>query len=208
LQSGGVPANDLAKELGVSIWSLRKWSRQYRKKAAAGAGAAHEPPAAPKELPAKPSSEPPVAPPAFEDGLIATIARIELEIPATPEAASLEDQEEWIFTLSRLTGDVLKVERVDPASGERRELSLDEYAALRGEEVEGAGVVVAEDYSAYGYDPYAAHTYDPYGYDEGYYQGMADLVASLSQQTGSGLTPEEQAYYQGIADYAASVGLA
>src|SRR6266403_1463814 len=78
LQSGGVSANDLAKELGVSIWSLRKWSRQYRKKAAAGAGAAHEPPAAPKELPAKPSSEPPV----FEDGLIATIARIELEISA------------------------------------------------------------------------------------------------------------------------------
>jgi hypothetical protein len=33
-------------------------------------------------LPAKPSSEPPVAPPAFEDGLIATIERIELEISA------------------------------------------------------------------------------------------------------------------------------
>jgi transposase-like protein len=82
LQSGGVPANNLAKELGVSIWSLRKWSRQYRKKAAAGAGAAREPAAAPKELPAKPSSEPPVAPPAFEDGLIATIERIELEISA------------------------------------------------------------------------------------------------------------------------------
>ena len=82
LQTGGVPANDLAKELGVSIWSLRRWSRQYRKKAAAGAGAAREPAAAPKELPAKPSSEPPVAPPAFEDGLIATIARIELEISA------------------------------------------------------------------------------------------------------------------------------
>jgi len=29
LQTGGVPANDLAKELGVSIWSLRRWSRQY-----------------------------------------------------------------------------------------------------------------------------------------------------------------------------------
>ena len=76
LQSGEVPANDLAKELGVSIWSLRKWSRQYRKKAAAGAGAAREPAAAPKELPAKPSSEPPVV----KGGLIATIARIELEI--------------------------------------------------------------------------------------------------------------------------------
>ena len=82
LQVGGVPANDLAKELGVSIWSLRRWSRQYRKRTAAGAGTAREPAAAPKELPAKPSSEPPVAPPAFEDGLIATIARIELEISA------------------------------------------------------------------------------------------------------------------------------
>ena len=82
LQTGGVPANDLAKELGVSIWSLRRWSRQYRKKAAAGAGAAREPAAAPEELPAKPSSEPPVAPPVGEDGLIATIARIELEISA------------------------------------------------------------------------------------------------------------------------------
>jgi len=52
LQTGGVPANDLAKELGVSIWSLRRWSRQYRKRTAAGAGAAREPAAAPKELPA------------------------------------------------------------------------------------------------------------------------------------------------------------
>jgi transposase-like protein len=83
LQTGGVPANDLAKELGVSIWSLRRWSRQYRKRTAAGAGAAREPAAAPsEELPAKPSSEPPVAPPVGEDGLIATIARIEMEISA------------------------------------------------------------------------------------------------------------------------------
>jgi len=43
LQTGGVLANDLANELGVSIWSLRKWSRQYRKTTAAGAGAAGEP---------------------------------------------------------------------------------------------------------------------------------------------------------------------
>ena len=31
LQTGGVPANDLAKELGVSMRSLRRWSREYRK---------------------------------------------------------------------------------------------------------------------------------------------------------------------------------
>jgi transposase-like protein len=91
LQTGGVPANDLAKELGVSIWSLRRWSRQYGKRTAAGAGAAREPATAPKELPAKPSSEPPVAP-VGEDGLIATIARIELEI------SSLDKQREALKT--------------------------------------------------------------------------------------------------------------
>ena len=61
LQTGGVPANDLAKELGVSIWSLRRWSRQYRKRTAAEAGAAGEPAvpaAASQELPAKPNSQP------------------------------------------------------------------------------------------------------------------------------------------------------
>ena len=82
LQTGGVPANDLAKELGVSIWSLRRWSREYRKRTAAGAGAAGDPTVTPEELPAKPSSEPPVTPPVGEDGLVATIARIELEISA------------------------------------------------------------------------------------------------------------------------------
>src|SRR6266436_2124178 len=72
LQTGGVPANDLAKELGVSIWSLRRWSRQYRKRTAAEAGAAGEPAvpaAAPEELPAKPSSQPPVEPPVVDGGL-------------------------------------------------------------------------------------------------------------------------------------------
>ncbi len=79
LQTGGVSANDLAKELGVSIWSLRRWSREYRKRTAAGEGVAGEPATfatAPEELPAKPSSEPPVV----DGGLIAAIARIELEI--------------------------------------------------------------------------------------------------------------------------------
>src|SRR5258706_8701347 len=80
LQTGGVPAKDLAKELGVSIWSLRRWSRQYRKRRAAGASGAPETAAAPQELSAKPNSEPPVSPPILEGGLIATIARIEVEI--------------------------------------------------------------------------------------------------------------------------------
>ena len=85
LLTSGVLARDLARELGVSIWSLRRWSRQYRKRTGAGAGAANKPVAAPEEVPAKPSSEPSVAPPVFESGLIATIARIELEISALDE---------------------------------------------------------------------------------------------------------------------------
>jgi transposase-like protein len=83
LQTSGVLANDLAKELGVSIWSLRRWSREYRKRTAAGEGAADEPATfatAPEELPAKLSSQPAVEPPVVDGGLIAAIARIELEI--------------------------------------------------------------------------------------------------------------------------------
>jgi transposase-like protein len=91
LQTGGVPANELAKELDVSIWSLRKWSRIYRKKATAGAGGVGEPVAPAtkaEELPASPSTEPPVAPPVVDSGLIAAIARIESEL------SSLDKQRE------------------------------------------------------------------------------------------------------------------
>jgi transposase-like protein len=87
LQTGGVPASELAKELDVSIWSLRKWSRIYRKKATAGAGAVREPPTKAEGLPASPSTEP-VARPTVDSGLIAAIARIESEI------SSLDKQRE------------------------------------------------------------------------------------------------------------------
>jgi hypothetical protein len=76
--------------LDVSIWSLRKWSRIYRKKATAGAGAVGEPvaPGTKAEgLPASPSTEA-VAPPVVDSGLIAAIARIESEI------SSLDKQRE------------------------------------------------------------------------------------------------------------------
>ena len=90
LQSGGLSAHELAKELDVSIWSLRKWSRIYRKKATAGAGTVGEPitPATKaEEFPATSSTEP-VAPPVVDGGLIAAIARIEAEI------SSLDKQRE------------------------------------------------------------------------------------------------------------------
>jgi hypothetical protein len=73
---------------------------------------------------------------------------------ASPVAAASENNEEWILTVDRSSGDVVKVERLDPASGERRELSLDEYAAFSSE-----GAEVAEDYSAYGDGPYAEYTH-------------------------------------------------
>jgi transposase-like protein len=90
LQTGGVPAIELAKELDVSIWSLRRWSRKYRKKAATGAGAIGEPVAPAtkaEELPAIPSAEP-VEPPVVDSALMAAIARIESEI------SSLDKQRE------------------------------------------------------------------------------------------------------------------
>src|SRR5260221_5505099 len=74
LQTGGVPAKDLAKELGVSIWSLRRWSRQYRKRRAAGAGRGSVPPAAPPEFAVKRISGPPGSPPVVQSGLIASMA--------------------------------------------------------------------------------------------------------------------------------------
>jgi len=55
----------------------------FRKRTAAGAGVVGEPATfatAPEELPTKPSSEPPVEPPVVDGGLIAAIARIELEM--------------------------------------------------------------------------------------------------------------------------------
>jgi transposase-like protein len=88
LQTGGVPANELAKELDVSIWSLRKWSRKYRKKATAGAvGESVASTTGAEELPTSPSTQP-VAPPVADGGLIAAIARIESEI------SSLDKQRE------------------------------------------------------------------------------------------------------------------
>ena len=91
LQTGGMSAKELAKELDVSIWSLRKWSRKYRNKATAVAGVVAEPVAPAiqaEELPAKPSPEPLVTPPVVDSGLIAAIARIESEI------SSLDKQRE------------------------------------------------------------------------------------------------------------------
>jgi transposase-like protein len=88
LQTGGMTASELAKELDVSIWSLRKWSRIYRKKATAGAvGEPVAPATKAEELPASRRTEP-VASSVLDRGLTAAIARIESEI------SSLDQQRE------------------------------------------------------------------------------------------------------------------
>ena len=84
----GVPANELAKELDVSIWSLRKWSRKYRNRATAGAvGDFVGSTTRAEELPVSLSTQP-VAPPVADGELMAAIARIESEI------SSLDKQRE------------------------------------------------------------------------------------------------------------------
>lgn len=99
-----------------------------------------------------------------------------------------EESEEWVFTLNSKTGELLKVERLDKASGERKELSEEEYSIM------------------YGYDPNseaAAYSYyDPYGYLTAYYQGIADYEAAVNTAVAS---PEEEAYYQGMSDYGAAL---
>lgn len=146
-----------------------------------------------------------------------------------PEAASTapagaERTEEWIFTVDSESGDVTKVEKSE-TGGERRELTEDEYAAIADQGSEYDDYSTADEYGAYGYDPYstyAAQSYDPYGYEEGYYQALADYEASLAgayggegyegaeyaeESYGSGYTPQEEAaYYQGMADYASFSG--
>ena len=123
------------------------------------------------------------------------------ETKGAPEAAPQDPNlEEWIYTFSSTTGEVLKVERVDSGSGTRQELSLDEYSALAA--VYGYGA--EEDVAA----AYAAASYDPYGYEEGYYQGIADFAASIGYDGGQGqMSSVEAAYHQAQADYAAALGL-
>jgi hypothetical protein len=117
------------------------------------------------------------------------------ETAVAETAAAADDSEEWVFTANRSTGEVVKVERVEAATGERRELSLDEYSALWAAVQQGAEAQAADYLASVGQTNY------PYGYEAGYYQGLA---AALGY---AGMTPEQQAYYQGVADYAAYMGL-
>ena len=134
----------------------------------------------------------------------------EMQPMADPAAVTEADPtEEWVFTMNSLTGEIAKVEKIDKATGQRQELSEEEYAAL-------SGYVSAEAdpnaYSAeYGEDPNAGEqgAAEAYAvYEAGYYQAAAEYEAALAGLTSqSGYTPEEDAaYLQGLADYEALLG--
>ena len=82
--------------------------------------------------------------------------------PPTKEAApeTAGEAVEYVFTFHKHTGQIMKVEEVDPESGERKEVPTPPY----------------QGYEGYAYDPYALYTtgyevcgYDPYsGYGYGY----------------------------------------
>lgn len=129
--------------------------------------------------------------------------------PAQASEPLVDQTEEWVFTFNTSTGELVKAERIDKTSGQRQEVSDDEYAALSGF---GDQTVYSHaeryDPSSLGSDPNAHSLYE-LGYYQGladyeqvahreaaYYQGMADYEAVVKRQA---------AYYQGMADYEASL---
>jgi hypothetical protein len=131
---------------------------------------------------------------------------------------AVDPTEEWVFTLSSATGEVLKVERIDQ-TGQRNEISEEEYAAL----VCYMDPAAAQ-YAAYGYDASGdAAAGGAELYQAGYHHGLADYEASVAEYEmqlasagygyggasagyQSGYSPEEAAYLQGMADYEALLG--
>lgn len=91
---------------------------------------------------------------------------------------SLDETQEFIFTVNSATGEVVKVEKLD--MGQRQELSSDEYSSLSGAFPTASA---EEGYSGYDYDPYtmlyAAYAADPYGYGA-YAQAAYDYAAALA----------------------------
>ena len=107
--------------------------------------------------------------------------------------------EEWIYGYNGNTGELLKIERLDKATGEKKELTQEEYAAVLG------------------YDPSAqvdeATLMQHAAYQAGYYQCMADYEAAMSYAAEAeaaaqheALISQHMAYYQGLADYEAMLG--
>jgi hypothetical protein len=105
--------------------------------------------------------------------------------------------EEWIYSYNSNTGELLKIER--HASGERKELSQEEYAAVLG------------------YEPSAqvdeATMLQQAAWEAGYTQAIAEYEAALAYAAqadaaaqNESLVVQQLAYYQGLSDYAAMLG--
>ena len=80
--------------------------------------------------------------------------------------------EEWVFTVNRNTGEVSRIEKLDSATGERLELSEEEYAALAGRDFTAHQTeteAAAEIRAGNGGD----------AYERGYRQAVADYEAAL-----------------------------
>jgi len=124
------------------------------------------------------------------------VEKIEPVIEPVKESTPVA-HEEWVFTVHSNSGEVVKVEKLDKQTGNRVELSEEEYAAL------AASIAPATEQSA-GYDAMALYASDPELYEYAYYHGLADYEASLlANYPTLAYSPEEVAYYQGAADYAA-----
>jgi hypothetical protein len=70
---------------------------------------------------------------------------------APRDASGMPETEEWIYTVRPATGEIVKIERVDPASGERQDVPVQDY--LR----------ACAGYGAYGASPYGT-AFDPYAF--------------------------------------------
>jgi hypothetical protein len=101
-----------------------------------------------------------------------------------------QESDQYVMTINRATGDVLKIERMDE-SGKKEELSEEEYQSIF-----GSPGMAAADLSGAGVD-------DPSV--QAYYQGIADAEAALQSGMGyddsEAYSPEELAYYQALSDY-------
>lgn len=125
------------------------------------------------------------------------------KVSGTPEVLAVvqtaPESEEWIFTLTSKTGELLKVEKLDKASGERKELSDEEYTSLY-------APTAGTEYDALA-SVYGDYSFAPYTYESGYYQGLADYEAALNDASAVDYQAslEEHAYYQGMSDYEAAL---
>ncbi len=120
--------------------------------------------------------------------------------------------QEFVLTFGGETGDLVKIEKIDSESGERSEVSDDEYeefGALLDPYGESAMEAAEEEEDPYAqeadyYQELADGTYD--SAEQAYYQGMADRAAEQGALVAAYESSEEEAaYLQGVADYDASL---